>query len=70
MRDWLKYADEIDKDCILQWEYLLGRKLSGYEEYEMLDKMIDEMVLEWESRKTFFKEYPELQKYRKTMIVF
>ena len=69
MRDWLKNVDEIDRDCILQWEYLLGRKLSSYEEYEILDKMVDDMILDWESRKDFFRDYPELQKYRKVMII-
>ena len=69
MRDWLRCVDEIDKDCILQWEYLLDRKLNDYNEYDILDGMIDEMVLEWKSRREFFKQYLKLEKYKKTMIV-
>ena len=64
MRDWLKDMDEIDRDCILRWEYLLGRKLTEYDEYIAIDEMIDEMILEWNSRREFFKEYPELIRYR------
>ena len=65
LRDWIEEADEIDKDCILHWEYLLGRKLVDYDEYSMIDSMIDEMVIEWEDREEFFDEYPELKKYMK-----
>lgn len=65
LRDWVEEADEIDKDCILHWEYLLGRKLVNYDEYSMIDSMIDEMVIEWEDRREFFEEYPELKKYMK-----
>lgn len=70
MRDWLKNLDEIDKDCVLQWEYLLGRKLKNREEYALIDGMIDEMVLDWDSRKEFFKEYPQLKKYKETIVEF
>jgi hypothetical protein len=65
MRDWLKDLDEIDRDCVHQYEYLLGRKLKGYNEYVEIDKQVDEMVLEHESRKDFYKIYPELKKYKK-----
>lgn len=64
MRDWLKDADEIDRDCIHRYEYLLGRKLKNYDEYSEIDGQVDEMVLEFESRKEFYKAYPELKKYR------
>lgn len=64
MRDWLKGVDEIDRDCIHRYEYLLGRKLKGYNEYSEIDGQVDEMILEFESRKEFFKAYPELKKYR------
>lgn len=65
MREWLKRLDEIDRDCVHQYEYLLGRKLQDYNEYVEIDKQVDEMVLEHESRKDFYKTYPELKKYRK-----
>ena len=64
MREWLKCADEIDKDCILRYEYLLGRKLKDYNEYDEIDGKVDEMILEFTSRKEFYKAYPELRKYR------
>jgi hypothetical protein len=57
--------DEIDRDCVHQYEYLLGRKLKNYNEYVEIDKQVDEMVLEHESRKDFYKIYPELKKYKK-----
>jgi hypothetical protein len=64
MREWLKDADEIDRDCIHRYEYLLGRKLKNYDEYSEIDGQVDEMVLEFESRKEFYEAYPELKKYR------
>ena len=65
MRDWLKTLDEIDRDCVHQYEYLLGRKLKSYDEYHEIDSEVDEMILEFESRKEFFEQYPELKRYRK-----
>ena len=65
MRDWLKCVDEIDRDCIHRYEYLLGRKLKDYNEYSEIDGQLDEMILEFESRKEFYEVYPELNKYRK-----
>jgi hypothetical protein len=64
MRNWLNDGDEIDKDCIHRYEYLLGRKLKNYDEYREIDAHVDEMILEFESRKEFFKAYPELKKYK------
>lgn len=63
MRDWLESVDEIDKDCIHRYEYLLGRKLKDYSEYIEIDGRVDEMILEFESRTEFYKAYPELKKY-------
>ena len=65
MRDWISSLDEIDRDCIHRYEYLLGRKLKNYNEYSEIDGQVDEMILEFESRKEFFEVYPELKKYRK-----
>lgn len=64
MRDWLKCVDEIDRDCIHRYEYLLGRKLKDYKEYAEIDSQVDEMILEFTSRKDFYEEYPELKKYK------
>jgi hypothetical protein len=64
VRDWLKYVDEIDKDCIHRYEYLLGRKLKDYDEYSEIDEQVDDMILEITSRKVFYNMYPELKKYR------
>lgn len=57
--------DEIDIDCIHRYEYLLGRKLRDEAEYAEIDRQVDEMILEYESRKEFFEVYPELRRYRK-----
>ena len=65
MRDWLKDLDEIDRDCVHHYEYLLGRKLKSFIEYCMIDSEVNEMVLEFESRKEFFECYPKLKKYKK-----
>lgn len=65
MRDWLKDVDEIDRDCIHKYEYLLGRKLKNYDEYREIDDQVDEMILEFNSRKEFYKKYPQLKKYKK-----
>lgn len=64
MREWLKCVDEIDRDCIHRYEYLLGRKLKDYDEYMEIDSQVDEMVLEFNGRKEFYEVYPELKKYR------
>ena len=64
MRDWLKSEELIDRDCIYRYEYLLGRKLKDHDEYVEIDKQVNEMVLEFDSRKEFYKTYPELKKYR------
>ena len=64
MRYWLKDVDEIDRDCILRYEYLLGRKLKNYDEYSEIDGQVDEMILEFDGRKEFYEAYPELKKYR------
>lgn len=65
MREWIKCLDEIDRDCVYRYEYLLGRKLNGHDEYSEIDSQVDEMSLDWHSRKEFFKAYPELKKYKK-----
>lgn len=64
MREWLKYVDEIDKDCIHKYEYLLGRKLKSYDEYIEIDKQVEDMILEFDGRREFYKAYPQLKKYR------
>lgn len=64
MRDWLKTINEIDRDCIYKYEYIFGRKLNGYDEYHEIDQQVEEMVLDFDGRKDFFAEYPELKKYR------
>ena len=62
MRAWLKDISEIDKDCIHRYEYLLGRKLKNYDEYVEIDKQVDEMILEFEGRKEFYKKYPNAKR--------
>ena len=64
MRGWLSSLDEIDRDCVHKYEYLLGRKLKDWNEYVEIDSQVDEMVLEFEGRKEFFEAYPELKKYK------
>lgn len=64
MRQWVMDLDDIDKDCVHRYEYLLGRKLKGMKEYQEIDSHVDEMILEYDSRKEFFERYPELKKYK------
>ena len=64
MREWLKEMDQIDRECVQRYEYLLGRKLQDREEYREIDAQVDEMILEWDSRIEFFNAYPDLQTYR------
>jgi len=64
MRDWLKNMDPIDRDCVYRYEYLLGRKLTGPAEYSELDRQVDELILEYDSRTAFFHDYPALAHYR------
>lgn len=62
MRNWISSLDEIDRDCIHRYEYLLGRKLKDWNEYVEIDNQVDEMILEFKGRKEFFEVYPELKK--------
>lgn len=64
MREWLEKLSQMDRDCVLQYEYLLGRKLTGQEEYRKIDAKVEDMVLDYDSRLDFFSDYPELCKYR------
>ena len=64
MRSWLKGVEQIDRDCIHWYEYLLGRKLKDWDEYCEIDHQVSEMILEFESRKSFYEAYPELKKYK------
>ena len=68
-REWVNGKDDIDVDCIHQFEFLLGRELKDEEEYVLLDSMIDEMILEYETQDDFFDAYPEMKKYRFTHCV-
>ena len=63
-RNWIHQGDEFDLECILKFEYILGRKLRDHEEYRNLDSHIDEMVIEFRGRKDFYAAYPEMTKYR------
>lgn len=60
MRDWLKSLQEIDKDCVRQWEKLLGIKLKSRTQYLRVDWLIDEMILEFESMKELRAAYPDI----------
>lgn len=64
MRKWLETLSPMDRDCVLQYEYLLGRKLTGCKEYKEIDGQVEDMILDYESRMDFFADYPELCKYR------
>jgi hypothetical protein len=64
IRRWIYQGDEFDRDCILKFEYILGRKLRDFEEYRNLDSHLGEMVIEYRGRKDFFAEYPEMKKYK------
>lgn len=64
MRSWISSLDEIDRDCIHRYEYLLGRKLKDWNEYVEIDKQVDEMILEFDGRREFFEAYPHLKKYK------
>lgn len=66
MRKWIEQLDEIDIDCVEVYEELLGRQLTGYEEYIEIDKQVDCMVLDYiDCMDDFFKDYPHLLGYRK-----
>lgn len=64
VRDWIYQGDEFDRECILKFEYILGRKLKDFEEYRNLDSRLDDMVIEYHGRKDFFADFPEMRKYR------
>ena len=63
-REWIYEGDEFDRECILKFEYILGRKLKDFKEYENLDSYLDGMVIEYAGRKDFFADYPDMRKYK------
>ena len=63
-RSWIYDGDEFDIECILKFEYILGRKLRDFEEYLNLDSHLDGMVIEYAGRKDFYADHPEMKKYR------
>lgn len=69
MRDWIDRLEEIDQDCVHQYEYLLGRELKGYDEYHEIDGKVNEMILEYETREDFFEYYPELLQYANPVLI-
>ena len=64
MKDWHKTLDEIDRDCVRQYERFLGRKLKSKTEYIEIDSEVEEMILDFDSAEEFFAEYPKLKKYK------
>ncbi len=66
VRKWVEDLDQIDRDCVFQYEYLLGRQLKDYAEYHEIDSKVDEMILEWNDSSAFFEVYPELLAYANT----
>ena len=64
IRDWIYQGDEFDVECILKFEYLLGRKLKDFEEYMNLDSRLDGMAIDYSGRKDFYADHPEMRKYR------
>lgn len=64
MREWVRNLSEIDQDCVAQYEMLLGRELVDYAEYIEIDSYVNEMILEFETKQSFFDSYPELKVYQ------
>ena len=69
VRDWVDELDEIDQDCVHQYEYLLGRYLKDNAEYVEIDSKVMEMILEFETREDFFECYPELLSYANPALI-
>lgn len=44
-RRWIYEGDEFDLDCILKFEYILGRKLRDFEEYKIWTAILTEWLL-------------------------
>ena len=63
-RKWIHRGDEFDKECILKWEYILGRKLRDWDEYVMLEDQLYGMILEYQGRKDFFADFPKMKRYK------
>lgn len=63
MREWIEQLDDIDKDCVKHYEYLLGRELKDRIEYKEIDGQVEEMILEWDSIDDLLECYPVLKQY-------
>ena len=61
MRTWLKPVDEIDRDCIHQWEKLLKIKFNSYDEYSNVDELIEDMILDYDTKSELKKDYPNIE---------
>lgn len=62
-RDWVENLDDIDKDCVEQYEFLFGRQLKDWAEYHEIDGHVAEMILDYHTAEEFFGDYPELKRY-------
>lgn len=60
MRDWLKPLQEWDRDCVHRWEKLLGIKFNSLTEYLEIDMLIDEMILEYETKRELEAAHPDI----------
>lgn len=68
MRDWLKELDEIDRDCVRKWEHFLRMKFNSRDEYRVADALIDDMILDYETKRDFTKAYPTCEKEIRTKL--
>lgn len=65
-RVWFDKLHDIDCECVIAWEKLLGRNLEDENEYTKLEDELNDMILDWiDWPRKFFEEYPEFLKYKK-----
>lgn len=68
MRDWLKELDDLDRDCVRKWEQFLRMKFNSRDEYRVADAFIDDMILDYETKRDFTKAHPTCEKAIKTKL--
>lgn len=61
IREWLRPVDEIDRDCIHQWEKLFGIKFRSYEDYSEIDSWIEDMILDYDTKAELIDEYLNIE---------
>lgn len=69
MREWVKELNNVERDAVHEFEYLLNRQLQDKDEFHNILKLLpDEALLNGYGRIEFFRAYPFMRQYREKVV--